>query len=141
MRKLSVLVAALVVAGGIVAIAQAVLPTKYVHHFCFTVDPRGGQTMHDMDTSPNVSPPKGWRRVCVSGLRGPRGLAKPGKDGRNGAPGPAGPRGPQGPAGTPGLGNGIIYACVSRGGSLQLDVNGKPCDNQGHLPFKLVVVK
>jgi len=135
------LVVATIVIGGAIA-ASVGLPTKHVHHFCFVVDPRGGATMHDMDTSPNVHPPKGWRRICVDGLRGKNG--KNGTNGTNGATGPmgpAGPVGPQGPAGQNGssLGNGIIYACVSNGGSLQLDVNGKPCDNAGHMPLKLVV--
>lgn len=71
----------------------------------------------------------------------------PGPKGDPGPPGPQGPKGEQGPKGYPGkdgkdgLGNGIIYACVSMGGSLQLNVNGKPCDNHGHLPIKLVVVE
>lgn len=100
----------------------------------------------------------------VAGPAGPAGPVGPagakGDTGATGAastvPGPAGATGPQGPAGAPGtpgatgpagadgaagLGNGIIYACVSNGGSLQLSVNGQPCGgNNGHSPIKLVVV-
>ena len=87
----------------------------------------------------------------AQGEQGPKGDA--GATGETGATGPAGPQGekgdkgdtgaqgPAGPAGADGLGNGVIYACVSHGGSLQLDVNGQPCDNEGHLPIKLVVVR
>jgi hypothetical protein len=64
-----------------------------------------------------------------------------GDTGAVGPQGPAGPPGKDGKDGHDGLGNGIIFACVSSGGSLQLDVNGKPCDNEGHQPIKLVVVK
>lgn len=84
----------------------------------------------------------------ADGAPGPAGPAGPqGEKGDTGEAGPAGPAGPQGPAGADGkdgadgLGNGVIYACVSQGGSLQLDVNGQPCDNHGHLPIKLVVVQ
>lgn len=78
----------------------------------------------------------------AQGEQGPKGDT--GATGETGAAGPAGPQGPAGPAGkdgADGLGNGVIYACVSHGGSLQLDVNGQPCDNEGHLPIKLVVVQ
>lgn len=68
-----------------------------------------------------------------SGAAGPAGPAGPG--------GPSGPTGPSGKDGTSGIGDGFIYACVSQGGSLQLNVNGQPCDNNGHLPIKLVIVK
>lgn len=85
--------------------------------------------------------------VC-NGANGKDGVSIKGDKGDTGPastiPGPAGPQGPPGPAGkdgTGGLGNGVIYACVSHGGSLQLDVNGQPCDNAGHLPIKLVVVQ
>lgn len=82
----------------------------------------------------------------ATGAQGPKG--DPGAPGETGATGPAGPQGPAGPAGPQGppgqngtgLGNGVIYACVSQGGSLQLDVNGQPCDNKGHMPIELVVV-
>jgi len=60
--------------------------------------------------------------------------------GPQGPKGDPGPQGPAGPAGQDGLGNGVIYACVSNGGTLQIDVNGQPCDNQGHMPLKMVVV-
>lgn len=72
---------------------------------------------------------------CPAGPQGPKG-----EKGDAGAVGPAGPAGPAGPVGAPGLGNGVIYACVSNGGTLQIDANGQPCDNQGHMPLKLVVV-
>jgi hypothetical protein len=79
-------------------------------------------------------------RRCVR--RGPKG--SPGQPGPRGAVGPAGPRGPRGPAGEDaqdgGLGNGTIEVCVSQGGSLQMNVHGQPCDNEGHLPITLVVV-
>lgn len=188
-RKLVVL-AALVAALAVAGIGFAAIPTKHVTHLCMYVDPRGGATMHDLDVIPNQHGVlasrygKGWRKICITGLRGkkgakgsagpkgdtgpqgpagtgtpgPQGPAGPagpkgdtgatgpqGPAGQDGATGPAGPAGPQGPAGPPGqngtdgLGNGVIYACVSNGGTLQLDVNGKPCDNQGHMPIKLVV--
>jgi Collagen triple helix repeat (20 copies) len=86
----------------------------------------------------------------AAGPAGPSGPAGPkGDAGATGAAGPAGPQGPkgdtgpagpQGPAGTDGLGNGTIEVCVSNGGTLQLDVHGKPCDNEGHQPITLVVV-
>jgi hypothetical protein len=65
--------------------------------------------------------------------------------GATGATGPQGPAGKDGTNGTngkdgAGLGNGTIQVCVSNGGSLQMDVNGQPCDNQGHTPITLVVV-
>lgn len=91
----------------------------------------------------------------VSGTPGPAG--PPGPKGDPGPPGPAGgslgligpagpkgDRGPAGPAGQngqDGLGNDFIYACVSQGGSVQMNVNGKPCDNPGHTQLKLVIVK
>jgi len=74
-----------------------------------------------------------------TGAPGPAGPAGP--QGDRGLPGAPGPQGPQGAPGTAGLGNGVIYACVSHGGSLQLDVDGQPCDNAGHQPIKLVVVQ
>ncbi len=40
-----------------------------------------------------------------------------------------------------GLGNDILEVCVSQGGTLQLNVHGHPCDNEGHLPIKIVIVK
>jgi hypothetical protein len=73
---------------------------------------------------------------------GPAGPAGPkGDTGPAGPAGPAGPKGDPGPAGKDGLGNGFIYACVSQGGSVQLNVNGKPCSNPGHVQLKLVIVK
>jgi hypothetical protein len=30
---------------------------------------------------------------------------------------------------------------VSQGGSVQLNVNGQPCSNPGHIQLKLVIVK
>ena len=78
-----------------------------------------------------------------TGATGPAGAK--GDTGATGAPGPkgdtgaTGPRGPAGPAGAAGLGNGTIQVCVSGGGTLQMDVNGQPCDNQGHQPITLVV--
>jgi hypothetical protein len=80
----------------------------------------------------------------ATGAPGPKGdtgaTGAAGPPGAKGDTGPAGPTGPQGPAGTDGIGNGTIQACVSNGGTLQLDVNGQPCDNQGHQPITLVVV-
>lgn len=76
-----------------------------------------------------------------TGATGDAGAA--GAAGPKGDTGDAGPQGPTGPAGADGangLGDGVIYACVSAGGTLQLDVNGQPCDNEGHMPIKLVVV-
>jgi hypothetical protein len=195
------IIAALALAGA----AWSAIPTKHVTHLCVYVDPRGGATLHDLDTAINQpnGAHRGWTRICISGLRGtrgatgasgvngsvgvggpigPRGITgadgpigpsgpigpagatgpagpagPPGTpgDGGSGIPGPAGPAGPPGPAGTPGvdgvngtngadgtngIGNGVIYACVSNGGTLQVDVNGQPCDNQGHQPIELVVV-
>jgi len=72
-----------------------------------------------------------------AGAQGPQGLAGP--KGATGAAGPAGPQGPQGPPGPPAQGQ-VLLVCVSSGGSLQADVNGQPCDNQGHMPIKLLVV-
>ena len=83
----------------------------------------------------------------ATGAAGPAGAK--GDTGATGAAGPQGPKGdsgatgpqgPAGPAGANGLGNGTIQVCVSSGGTLQLDVNGAPCDNQGHQPITLVVV-
>lgn len=142
--KLLTLFAATIAALGIVAFAGGAnsITTKNIRHLCFYVDPRGGSTMHDMDVSPNQKNAArlGWRRECLINSRGKRGL--PGTPGATGPQGPAGPAGPQGPPGQngTGLGNGVIYACVSQGGSLQLDVNGQPCDNKGHMPIELVVV-
>lgn len=72
----------------------------------------------------------------------------PGTPGAPGAastvPGPQGPQGPQGPPGPAGTitGGYIIYACVSNGGSVQLNVNGQPCgNNQGHTQIKLLAVQ
>jgi hypothetical protein len=73
-----------------------------------------------------------------AGPQGPKGDT--GASGPQGPRGATGPQGPAGPAGTNGLGNGTIQVCVSNGGSLQMDVNGKPCDNEGHQPITLVVV-
>jgi hypothetical protein len=89
-------VIALTVVGW--SIAATGTKTKHVHHFCFSVDPRGGATMHDMDTSPNHTAPPSWRRVCVDGLRGKNG--KQGERGTTGLNGPAGPAGPPGPPGS-----------------------------------------
>ena len=72
------------------------------------------------------------------GPQGPPGPAggPPGPKGDTGATGPAGPQGPPGS-----IANAqFIMVCVSMGGSLQMNVNGQPCDNQGHLPIKLVIV-
>lgn len=81
----------------------------------------------------------------AQGPAGPAGPAGPpgptGAKGDKGDTGAPGPQGPAGPAGSGGIGDAVIYACVSNGGSLQLDVNGQPCDNAGHQPLKLVVVK
>jgi hypothetical protein len=80
----------------------------------------------------------------------PKGTPAPGP----GTAGPAGPKGDKGDTGSQGvagkdgkngkdgLGDGFVYACVSNGGSVQLNVNGQPCgDNQGHTQIKLVVVQ
>ncbi len=78
----------------------------------------------------------------ATGAAGPQGPK--GDTGATGAPGQqgaTGPQGPVGPAGTNGPGNGTIKVCVSNGGTLQMDVNGQPCDNQGHQPITLVVVQ
>ena len=101
--------------------------------------------------------PKGTPAPATPGPAGPQGPA--GAQGPKGDPGVAGAQGPKGDTGAPGpkgdqgpagkdgkdgkdgLGNGYVYACVSNGGSLQLDVNGQPCDNAGHQPIKLVVVQ
>ena len=72
------------------------------------------------------------------GPPGPQGI--PGPPGATGATGATGPKGEKGDAGS-GLGNATIDACVSHGGSIQMDVNGHPCDNPGHIPLKLVVVR
>lgn len=84
----------------------------------------------------------------AAGAKGDKGdTGAAGATGAPGATGPAGPagqtgaQGPTGPPGEAGLGNAVIYACVSNGGSLQLNVNGQPCDNAGHQPLKLVVVR
>ena len=98
--------------------------------------------------------------VGTTGAQGPAGptggpgpQGGPGPKGDKGDPGAAstvpGPRGPEGPAGHDGedgvdghdgLGDGVIEVCVSQGGSLQMNVHGQPCDNEGHLPIKIVVV-
>jgi hypothetical protein len=77
-----------------------------------------------------------------AGPQGPKGdKGDTGATGATGAKGADGKNGTNGKDGKDGLGNAIIFACVSNGGSLQLDVNGQPCDNEGHQPLKLVVVK
>ncbi len=87
------------------------------------------------------------RHLLLQLVRRPGAAGKPGVPGPGGIQGIQGPAGPQGSkgdtgaAGKDGLGNAVIFACVSSGGSLQLDVNGKPCDNQGHMPLKLVVIQ
>lgn len=87
------------------------------------------------------------------GPQGPIGPAGPkgatGATGAQGSPGAQGPIGPVGPKGETGAqgppgsitGTDILLVCVSNGGTLQLDVNGQPCDNQGHMPIKLLVLK
>lgn len=84
------------------------------------------------------------------GSKGDTGATGPvGPQGATGAVGPAGPKGDKGDTGAPGkdgssgLGNGFVYACVSNGGTVQLNVNGQPCgDNNGHTTqLKLVIVK
>lgn len=76
----------------------------------------------------------------ATGAQGPKG--DPGATGAQGATGPAGPTGPQGLPGKDGsgLGNATLQVCVSNGGTLQLDVNGQPCDNQGHQPITIVII-
>jgi hypothetical protein len=104
MNKKYYLVAAMLVALMFVGVASGsasrVTLTRHVHHFCFSVDPRGGATMHDMDTSPNHKAPPHWKRVCVSGLRGKTG--KNGLNGTNGSKGDTGATGMTGPPGPPG---------------------------------------
>lgn len=76
----------------------------------------------------------------ATGAQGVQGL--PGEAGAQGVSGPTGATGPIGPAGKDGsgLGNATLKVCVSNGGTLQLDVNGQPCDNQGHQPITIVIV-
>lgn len=86
--------------------------------------------------------PPGPPGPAGAGARGETGATgAKGDKGAQGEKGDKGAKGDTGAAGKDGLGNGIIYACVSQGGSLQLNVNGQPCDNAGHLPLKLVIVK
>jgi hypothetical protein len=106
--KLYVL-AAVVVALAIAGVATAAsvsVPTKTVHHLCVYVDPRGGATLHDLDTHPNqrnaiLKGGLGWKRLCIAGLRGkrgPTGTGEQGPKGDTGATGATGATGPEGPA-------------------------------------------
>lgn len=122
---------------------------------CKTGEVRIGHKRIPLDPIPGPRGPKGTTGAAgekgdpgpvgangeagATGAQGPKGDA-----GAPGAPGPAGPQGPkgdtgpqgeQGPAGT--INAHVYYFCVSQGGSLQQDVNGKPCDNNGHRPIEL----
>lgn len=138
------LITGLLVALAVVGVASGSSKPRTVSRACFGIQHGQPPSRYDV----NVYGKHG--RLCIVGRRG-----KPGKNGKagargltgaagakgdTGARGASGPAGPQGPPGADGLGNGVIYACVSQGGSLQLNVNGQPCDNEGHLPLKLVVV-
>lgn len=121
------------------------------NHPCRAYERRGlGLAVATSPTTPKGAPAPGTPSPGPAGPAGPAGAkgdkgdtgatGAKGETGSAGATGATGPAGPAGSNGTDGLGNGVIYACVSNGGTLQLDVNGKPCDNEGHQPLKLVVV-
>lgn len=100
---------------------------------------RFGQPDNDVDSVAGPQGPKG-----DTGARGPKGdTGEQGPKGDTGEQGPQGETGPQGPKGDPGESNisDFVYACVSNGGTVQLNVNGHPCgENQGHTQIKLAVV-
>lgn len=95
-----------------------------------------GQPDNDEATEGGAIGPQGPKGD--TGAQGPAG-----KDGQSivGPEGPAGKDGADGKDGTNGLGDIIVYACVSNGGAVQFNVNGQPCgENQGHTQIKLVGV-
>lgn len=82
--------------------------------------------------------PAGPPGASIKGDKGDRGEKGDSVKGDRGLPGT---NGTDGKDGKDGLGNGFIIACVSSGGSVQMNVNGQPCDNPGHTQLKLVIVK
>lgn len=124
--------------AGVKISRAGVIRSVSIYEQCQKTEVRkSGLAVPDVD-EPGANVPGQKGDKGDTGATGPAGAK--GEKGDTGVPGPTGPQGPVGKDGA-GLGNGFVYACVSNGGSLQLDVNGQPCDNNGHQPIKLVVVQ